>query len=426
MAGYGFNPITGKIDRIGTGGGGGGGGVTSLNPDQGGAITADIIAVIGATNGSSKMIQTDNVSGNLVIEDRAFWTPYVVDSATTVGKKGTYTTIQAAINAVIADGAGGPGKIAVILIRPKSGDYIENLNIGTANISFIASTLTNQAASNVGVRIFGNVVMSGVSALYFQNISIISSTGQSITISEKTCSFKDCYIESLTQAATTNLYMKSCRVQAATFISGSAQVLESCYLGTISTASTNLTLYNCREASIVLSGGAIVLDYGGMSYNSVSGISSGVSSFYGTSFSSPNAINATATINISGILGESSVNTSLIGSNPTPQQTPQLQGNILHARRVAANATISRFDHYIGVTDTSSARTLTLPSTGSATTIAYKNQHFIIKDESLAAGTNNITIVTNGGLIDGLSSFVINTNGGAIEIVFNGTNYFVK
>jgi hypothetical protein len=79
---------------------------------------------------------------------------------------------------------------------------------------------------------------------------------------------------------------------------------------------------------------------------------------------------------------------------------------------------------YIGVTDTSSARTITLPNTAGSLA-PTEGSYFIVKDESGAAATNNITVATNGGNIDGAASYVINTNYGSITFVFDGTNYWV-
>lgn len=96
-------------------------------------------------------------------------------------------------------------------------------------------------------------------------------------------------------------------------------------------------------------------------------------------------------------------------------------------RRVRRNATaasisIAVTDYLIGVTNTASPRTLTLPSA----ITAGVGRTFKIKDESGGAGTNNITVATVGGqTIDGAATFVINTNFGAVEIYSNGANWFV-
>jgi hypothetical protein len=74
----------------------------------------------------------------------------------------------------------------------------------------------------------------------------------------------------------------------------------------------------------------------------------------------------------------------------------------------------------IGVTSTASARTITLDSDDCKT-----GRIVIVKDESGGAGTNNITIDTEGAeLIDGAASVVITANYGCVRLYSNGTNWF--
>jgi hypothetical protein len=72
---------------------------------------------------------------------------------------------------------------------------------------------------------------------------------------------------------------------------------------------------------------------------------------------------------------------------------------------VAANATIAASNVLIRVTSTAAARTLTLPAAGQS------GQIILVADESLGAGTNNITMVAAAGETL-IGNSVINTNGG--------------
>lgn len=82
--------------------------------------------------------------------------------------------------------------------------------------------------------------------------------------------------------------------------------------------------------------------------------------------------------------------------------------------------TAKDYDTIIGVTDTSVARTITLPSTS-----VVPGKTITIKDESGAAGTNNITIATAGTeTIDGAATATISTNYGVIRLYSDGTNWF--
>ncbi|THU39397.1 hypothetical protein FAM09_12890 [Niastella caeni] len=79
-------------------------------------------------------------------------------------------------------------------------------------------------------------------------------------------------------------------------------------------------------------------------------------------------------------------------------------------------------DYLIAFTALTAARTVTLPAASSMT-----NRIMIIKDESGAATTYNITInVTAGGTIDGASSKTISVNYGSIEVYSNGSQWFTK
>ena len=74
----------------------------------------------------------------------------------------------------------------------------------------------------------------------------------------------------------------------------------------------------------------------------------------------------------------------------------------------------------VAVTNTTAPRTVTI-----LTAHAVNGRVMIFKDESGGAGTNNITIATEGGgLIDGLASINITVNYGVLKIYSDGTNWF--
>lgn len=93
---------------------------------------------------------------------------------------------------------------------------------------------------------------------------------------------------------------------------------------------------------------------------------------------------------------------------------------IYHTVGTAINYTVTDVDYYIGVTDTSAARTITIPSAS-----GFPGKVFIIKDESAAAGTNNITVQASSGNIDGVGTYVISTNSGAVTLMRRNGGYFV-
>lgn len=98
-----------------------------------------------------------------------------------------------------------------------------------------------------------------------------------------------------------------------------------------------------------------------------------------------------------------------------------IQGGEVHKRTpTATNYTVKTADYIVGVTSTAAARTITLPSTA-----PDSGWEVIIKDESNAAATNNITISRNGRTINGAASdLTINTNSGVFRIYSDGSNYW--
>lgn len=52
-------------------------------------------------------------------------------------------------------------------------------------------------------------------------------------------------------------------------------------------------------------------------------------------------------------------------------------------------------------------------------------RRIIVKDNSGAASTNNITITSSGANIDGAATYVISTNYGSITLIYNGTQWNV-
>ena len=99
-----------------------------------------------------------------------------------------------------------------------------------------------------------------------------------------------------------------------------------------------------------------------------------------------------------------------------------MNGFIAHKRTATAtNYTVLNTDYIIAVTSTAAARTITLPDSGNTAA-----QTYVIKDESGAAATNNISVTVNGGTktIDGVTTYVINTNYGSITVYY-ATNYFI-
>jgi hypothetical protein len=111
-----------------------------------------------------------------------------------------------------------------------------------------------------------------------------------------------------------------------------------------------------------------------------------------------------------------------IGST-SPVSSLDVKGSFAFYRTATAASVSSAGETIIGVTDTSAARVITL-----ATADVKAGRVVIVKDESGGAGTNNITIATQGGeAIDGDTTdtaLKITVAYGVVRLYSNGTNWF--
>jgi len=99
-----------------------------------------------------------------------------------------------------------------------------------------------------------------------------------------------------------------------------------------------------------------------------------------------------------------------------------MQGYSVHRTAVTTNASITPTQGLIAVTDTSAARTLTLPSAAGVTW-----RHYIIKDESGgASATRYIRVQPPAGqTLDGAAYYDIKVPYEALIVYSNGTNWFI-
>lgn len=405
--------------------GGGGSNVQQLTPDDMNPVVAvgNNINVFGVEANGAKQVDTHNIAGDFYIEDRTFVTEYVVDPSSTIGEQGTFTDIQDAVDAAETAGR-ATGRWCTILIRP--GLYINPVVIPEGT-SFHFLGLEPRGLSDIGAAVpsFINaaITLSANSSLTLENIQ---QSGFDITVpSTASIAFVNCrksssdlIVEGTIQGQGSTLV---CPIQGAL---GSTGVFDSCEFDNVNpiTLTANWDFQNCLVPRIVLVDGAEPRLSQCSRIGSITGI--GDVRLINCELTGTTPINNTGNATFAAISESDAgdVATSFFGANPTPLMQASTVGNILQVRRVAGNIVGTISDYVLAVTDTSIARTVTLPSSGVLT-----NQVFVIKDESLAAGTNNITVSVNGGVktIDGQLSQVINSNGGSFSVYYNGTNYFI-
>jgi hypothetical protein len=98
-----------------------------------------------------------------------------------------------------------------------------------------------------------------------------------------------------------------------------------------------------------------------------------------------------------------------------------LRGLVLKRTAQASSANAAITDIYIGVTNTSAPRTITMFNSGRMTGMT-----FIIKDESGGAGNNHITIDGNGANVNGSSTLIIRKNYGSAAIMWDSAKWVVQ
>lgn len=89
------------------------------------------------------------------------------------------------------------------------------------------------------------------------------------------------------------------------------------------------------------------------------------------------------------------------------------------------NPSILTEDFLLAVDNTAAPRTVTISTEDIQSGSTSNPRIWVVKDESLNAGVNNITVKGETGTIDGAATFVMTNNGQAIKIYSDGTNLFI-
>jgi hypothetical protein len=454
---------------------GGGGTVNSLTPDSGAAVpaVAGTIPVLGYPADTVQTMETYNDgAGNFRIADQTWQTQYVVDASTTDGLKGTFTTIQSAIDQAVLDGA-LPSAPRKIFVRP--GLYVEDLTIpggiiieGDSNsqisYSFIID-LNNFATVIQGTHDYSSPLNGG--AAFITNITFINNGNNrifNITGNGARLVFNECNLYStsassevfVTNSGVTDRYVfNDCSIIGSSTTNFTVVLNDdnvsrfvNCDFGSIPPLSSGLNtatiqingtaqafIENCASISSIEMNGTSYLEcydttFGaGIGNNEAYYISgTGVGGYLSNvDFGSSAASNVAPTSgyaiqNTTGgwaMNGCTSYGCLLFELGTVTNGGQSNQGDVVQTKSTAVSYVASQNDYYIGVTSTASARTITIPQS------VNEGKVFYIKDESGAAGTNAITVSPSAGLIEGQASQDINTNYGTMQIIKRGSNYFI-
>lgn len=186
--------------------------VEHLTGDTGGQLNPDganNFNLLGQLAGAITVFDTIGSGSTIRFEDRSWQTRLVVDPTATVGLRGTFQTITAAVAAANANDT--------IFIRP--GTYTENFSVSVNNLLFKADTAVTREGNHT-VTITGTVTVSTVSInVGFQGIRFntnsavcISLTGNASTVTCQNCYFDaiNANCISCTGNGSSNFYIKDC------------------------------------------------------------------------------------------------------------------------------------------------------------------------------------------------------------------------
>jgi len=436
----------------------------TITGDTGGPLapTAGNWNIFGQPANTTQVMETHNITGDFWVENRSWQTQYVVDTSVTVGLQGTYSTIAAALAAAVADGMAF-NNFKKIYIR--TGTYTENLVIppGAILVGETISLPTGGAITPINNTVItGNHTFTGNAIVAFNNIVFTAAAGNMFSAGAAAICllyFDNCLLanggaSAIINALPANSYvsMNGCSLAGTgdtlLFDSPDTELnLSNCVFAqplNISMSGSNFNANNTTGIGLVTLGtGATIKALGctfllgaAHDYNIDSTASSNQNILTSCFFEGTPTIAALSPTltDTAWLLAKCATSIPAAGDNKlyantavTTSYSVAEQGNLIKSTRTAINLQMDINNYYVGVTSTAAPRTILLPDGTGGSVLPQKDQVFIINDESGGAGTNNITVTTNGGvvLIDGQTSQTIRSDYGNITVIFDGTNYFM-
>ncbi len=450
----------------------------TITGDTGGALspTAGNWNILGQQAGTVPVMDTIGTApSTLRIEDRTWTTSIVVDASSTIGTRGTYTTITAALAAATTG--------QTIFVRP--GTYAENITL-VAGVNLQAYEASGYARETViqgtiTASFSGRVTISGFNLLNV-NADIVHVTGAVQT----NLIIKNCVILQSANAGSHYFLTSDSSGGAITYVfncfgnltangsyfnvSGGEVNCDDCFfrndgssfVNNSFTNSTTTRLIDCTIHNQITVDDAILnLERCQISRNTVAAvalvlINGGVCTseytvYGGTTDQTLVTIDATSRFesihttfdvdaNVSGIMmtNAGTLTYDIIsqrdnaggpgkGTVPAPTTSAYTnfgcarfrQGQLVNVTTPGAYPYTTLTEDYVILVDTSAARTINLiasPVTG---------QTYRIKDNVGSAAANPITITPAAGNIDGAASATINIAYGSVDVVYQGAMWIL-
>ena len=455
MSGYfGFNPITGRLDLDGNTGGGGGGDIT-LTSQDGIPNTGSSFNFNGMAAASAPVISSSNIDSTFIFENRAWETQYIVDQNTTPGLRGTYSTLQSALDAAKADGMTfqNPKKI-LIRFNNTTSQWVEDLNIWSG--AYFACDAIGAPIGGAFIppaTIKGNHILESIGVFYSQGVNWESATdgiplfsgGEAITsICAADSVFSSVFADGsiLETAGNFNGYFQNCdfngnadTLNVFDCPSVGSLIFQTCNFNAISMAfgGSSPIFKNCSDIGCITMADFPVYAYDSTFVTTKNNIScvnqnSGLfSEFYNCKFTGNgpgqyalDAPGITGYFSNCAITGISQSLEGFYSPGTIVGNGHNTAGNVLFGIKIDSNTTLDGSESYVGVLGNASAIQIQLRQ-------SIADYQVWICDESGTAATLPITITdVNGGTINGLSTYVINQNfGGALLRSIDGVNWSV-
>lgn len=163
----------------------------TITGDSGGALspTGGNWNILGQDASVASVMDTNGSGSTLQIENRAWQSQFIVDPSTTVGSRGTYSTVQAAITAASSG--------ATVFIRP--GTYTENLTLkaGVNLCGWPSDGDLDLVAATSNVTIVGTCTLTGAGTVVIANLRLQTNSAALLAVTGVAASIvflKNCYL----------------------------------------------------------------------------------------------------------------------------------------------------------------------------------------------------------------------------------------